>query len=561
MKLYVIQMLGHRLLRSWPLALGTHLLGSGKRCDLVLDRRICPQDVLCKAEVVPGLVTVTAMGEEPLRGADGNALRVQLQCGDTLTVGDFKLVAMEEEELPDFLVGDAPVACAPTAESDGVVPPAKEPLLGLVRGERGTQTVPLRQGLVVGRDKSLQEAGIRLTHGAVSAKHAVFTEELDGFYLEDLGSDHGTFLNGVEIVRGERKRVTADSVIRFTRNSQVPRIEIASLAQLRKSPPQDMLGGALIGSSLAMQKLRALARQVGPERVSVYIHAESGSGKELFAGLLAFEYNPKKAITVADCATLAPSVIDVELFGYMKGAFTDAKEEKKGLVDEAESGVLFFDEIGDLPLPLQAKLLRLIEAQEFRRVGGTTYLKANVRFVFATHRDLGQMVAAGTFRHDLFERIKGVRADLPPLRDHKEDIGEITAHYLEKRGFGPKRTLADGAVAALHGYDWPGNVRELLRAVEVAAVRTPGGGEISETTVREVLAEFQAEPPGETSPELIRDAPARVEAFEKSICAEGLARAGGNWKKAARELGYDPATYYRRLKAWGLLKATVEDAA
>ncbi len=561
MKLYLIQIVGHRLLRSWQLAQGAHLLGCGKRCDLVLDRRVCPQDILCKVESLPGLVTVTAMGEAPLHGADGNSLRVQLRCGDTLTVGDFKLVAMEEEELPDFLVGDAPVACAPTAESDGVVPPAKEPLLALVRGERGTQTVPLRQGLVVGRDKGLQEAGIRLTHAAVSAKHAVFTEELDGFYLEDLGSDHGTFLNGVEIERGERKRLSPDSVVRFTRNSQVPRIEIASLAQLRKSPPQDMLGGALVGDSLAMQKIRALARQLGPERLSVYIHAESGSGKELVAGLLAWEYNPKKPITVADCATLAPSVIDVELFGYVKGAFTDAKEEKRGLVDEAEGGVLFFDEIGDLPLPLQAKLLRLIEAGEFRRVGGTAYLRANARFVFATHRNLEQMVAAGTFRHDLFERIKGVRLDLPPLRDHKEDIGAITAHYLDKRGSGPKRTLAGGAVAALHGYDWPGNVRELLRAVEVAAVRTPGGGEIAETTVREVLAEFQAEPPGDSSPELIRDAPARVEAFEKSICAEGLARAGGNWKKAAKELGYAPTNLHRRLKAWGLLKAGVEETA
>jgi two-component system response regulator AtoC len=553
MKLYVIR--DHQLVRCWFLSKGTHRLGSGGRSDLILDPRVCPQEELCNLEVTPELVTVTELGEATLRCADGTGFRGLLRCGESLTVGDFQLLAMDEELLPEFLVGEEADEGAPTAESDGVVPPPKQPLVLLLRGERGTQIVPMRKELVVGRIASCAKTGIRLTHPAVSRKHAAIVEEVDGYYLLSLGN-HRTFLNGVALEPGERKKLTAPSEIRFTRNTQVPLVEVVSLAELRQAPPQDLVAGAIVGDSLSTQKIRATAMQLGREKISVIIHGETGTGKELAAGLLALEYNPRKpAPTVVDCTTLAATMAEAELFGYVKGAFTDAKAEKKGLVDEAEGGVLFFDEIGDLAPELQAKLLRLIQERGFRRVGGTEYIEANVRFVFATHRDLEQMVRDRKFRKDLYERIKGAVLELAPLRERKEDIGAIATHYLLKREPGPKKTIADAAVAALHGYDWPGNVRELLRVVEIGAIRTPGDGEIAEATVREILTELQGKPAGEAAPEAVRDAPARVEAYEKALCKEGLARNGGNWKKAAEELGYHPSAFYRRMKAWHLLKS------
>lgn len=235
----------------------------------------------------------------------------------------------------------------------------------------------------------------------------------------------------------------------------------------------------MIGAAPAMQKLFGLLERVAPSDVPVLIHGETGSGKELVARALHdFGARKKKPFVAENCAAIAPTLLESELFGHVKGAFTDAGRDRKGTFVTADGGTVFLDEIGDMPADMQAKLLRVLQDGEVRPVGATTPKKVDVRVVAASHRDLAALVKEGKFREDLLFRLNVITLEVPALRDRKEDLPYLATYLLQRvadeAGEAPRALTAD-ALAALAERDWPGNVRELENLLRRAAALTPAG--------------------------------------------------------------------------------------
>jgi len=235
--------------------------------------------------------------------------------------------------------------------------------------------------------------------------------------------------------------------------------------------------GSIVGRAPEMEKLYRIIAKAAQSTHPVLILGESGTGKEMVARSIHFSgpFRDKPFIPV-DCGSLVPTLIESELFGYVKGAFTGAVQSRDGLLAIAEGGTVFLDEVGELPVDLQAKLLRAIQEREIRPVGSTRRIAINVRILAATNRDLEQAVAQGTFRRDLYFRLNVLSLRIPPLRERRQDIPLLAAHFLERlsRASGQERSVSDEAMKALLAYDWPGNVRELENCLERACAFTTG---------------------------------------------------------------------------------------
>ncbi len=219
----------------------------------------------------------------------------------------------------------------------------------------------------------------------------------------------------------------------------------------------------LVGTSPAIRKIRLLIEQIGASRSPVLVLGESGTGKEVVARAL-HAVNPQGAFVPIDCGSLVGPLLESELFGHTKGAFTGANENKKGLIELANNGTAFFDEIGDLPLELQVKLLRLLQEREYRPVGSLARHKVEIRVIAATHRNLSEEVERKTFRQDLYYRLNVITLRLPPLRDRKEDIPLLVEAFLSRKG--KRFTLTNEVVESLTEHDWPGNIRELHNCID-----------------------------------------------------------------------------------------------
>ncbi|MCG8007345.1 MAG: sigma-54 dependent transcriptional regulator [Candidatus Thiodiazotropha weberae] len=230
---------------------------------------------------------------------------------------------------------------------------------------------------------------------------------------------------------------------------------------------------SLVGNSAAMAELKQMIGAVAPNDITVLIQGESGSGKELVARAIhAHSHRKKHNYVAVDCCTLQENLFESELFGHEKGAFTGADKQKKGLIEGAEGGTLFLDEIGEINSSGQAKLLRVLETGQYRRLGSTKDLTANVRIVAATNRDLETMSAEGNFRSDLFFRLNAFNIIIPPLRDRRDDIPELAAHFVSNHNFSTRviKNLSSSAIRSLVSYDWPGNIRELKNVIERAII-------------------------------------------------------------------------------------------
>jgi two-component system, NtrC family, response regulator HydG len=311
--------------------------------------------------------------------------------------------------------------------------------------------------LLVGKGPT---ADLKLADPAVSRRHLAIEIERGRLRITDLGSTNGTRLNECEIVDA------------FAKGGEVVRIGSTSLRIERMASG----GGAgakedaarfarLIGASAAMRRLYPLCDRLAASSVPVIIEGETGTGKEALAEAI-HEVGPraKSPFVVFDCTTVAASLVESELFGHEKGSFTGASSARPGMFELADGGTLLVDEIGDLSLALQAKLLRAVERSEVRRVGGSKPIQCDVRLLVATRRDLEREVQQGRFRDDLFHRLAVARIELPPLRKRREDIPLLAQHFWSTMGgdpSGPPRTL----VEAWAEMDWPGNVRELRNAV------------------------------------------------------------------------------------------------
>jgi len=302
----------------------------------------------------------------------------------------------------------------------------------------------------------------------------------------------------------------------------------------------------LIGVSVKMQRVYRLIERVSQHAYPVLILGESGTGKELVARSVHYSgVRRNKPFIPVDCSSLVPTLIEAELFGYVKGAFTGALHAKQGLMEIADGGTLFLDEIGDLPFDMQAKLLRALQEKEVRPVGSTDRIPLSARIIAATNRDLDAAVRSGTFRQDLFFRLNVVQIKIPPLRERKTDIPILVNSFLEKfsEANGKMRTISEDAIARMMAYDWPGNVRELENAIERAIAL--GSGPILHAGDLPTNLQYGT---GERLPQ--NDELLPLDELERRAILRALREAGGDKLAAARMLGIGKTTLYRKLKQY-----------
>ncbi|MEZ5356956.1 MAG: sigma 54-interacting transcriptional regulator [Bryobacteraceae bacterium] len=324
--------------------------------------------------------------------------------------------------------------------------------------------------------------------------------------------------------------------------------EVEHLRDERTVLEQRLCGhGGILGESPAIRSLLDRIEKLAPRDTTVLIQGESGTGKELVARLLHRGSPRADAPFVAiNCAAIAETLLESELFGYEKGAFTGAATAKKGKIEAADKGTLFLDEIGELALPLQAKLLRVLQEREVERVGSTRAVKIDIRVVTATNRDLAEKVKNGSFRSDLYHRLNVVALRTPPLRTRKEDIPLLAAHFLTLFGERSKK-LSPEALRCLQAYDWPGNVRELSNAIE-HAVALGDTGPVVPADLPESI--WDAAPYADVGAYQSTVSDAKRESILKAY-----QQAGGDYKGAAKLLGLNPTYLLRLVRNLGLREA------
>ena len=335
------------------------------------------------------------------------------------------------------------------------------------------------------------------------------------------------------------------------------RRQIQALTQERRGGAEAL--AALVGRSPAVEQVRAIASRVaGSDATTLLIEGESGAGKEVVARAIHFSgARADRPFLQVNCAALPEHLLESELFGHERGSFTDAHTQKRGLFESAEGGTVMLDEIGDLHPGGQAKLLRLLENKTFRRVGGVTELRTDVRVLAATNVNLEERVSEGRFRADLFFRLNVVRIVMPPLREHPEDVPTLCAHFIARFNREMKRQVkgvSANAIQMLQAYRWPGNVRELRNVIERAFILHPGAEELrpehlpSELRGAAAAAVKRADKPVAAVPHegLV------LEDVEKKLIQEALDRSTGNQSRAARLLGISRDTLRYRLKKHGM---------
>jgi DNA-binding NtrC family response regulator len=436
--------------------------------------------------------------------------------------------------------------------------------LRVVTGRAEAQHPLPRTGTVVlGRG---EQADIRIEDNSVSRRHAVL-QLGPRFSIGDLGSRHGVRVGGRRLGAGE------SAIVRLGEP-----IELGdAIILLRRAPapsgPADETEDAagVVVADPAMIALRVQLERFAQGNISVLLHGETGVGKEVFAHAL-HAHSPRadKPLLRLNCAAFSEHLLESELFGHERGAFTGAAQAKPGLLETAQGGTVFFDEIGELPLPLQPKLLRVIEERAVTRVGGLRPIAIDVRFISATNRDLEAEVAAGRFRQDLFFRLNGVRLHIPPLRERRSEIAPLARSFV--REFArqlpfSEPELTPAALELVMSQAWPGNIRELRNAMERAVLLsrgepltsahfpglapagsgTSGFRSVTEPTHTKAKVQRAAEPP-DSSPELWND----VEQLEKRRIAEALEQCGGNRTRAAKLLGVSRNTLAARIAKFGL---------
>ncbi len=326
--------------------------------------------------------------------------------------------------------------------------------------------------------------------------------------------------------------------------------------QLREQLRERFSFDNILGNHPSMQRVLKMVAQVAPSRANVLIHGESGTGKELIAA--AIHHNSTRAgaaFVRLNCAALAETLLESELFGHERGAFTGATGRREGRFKQADGGTLFLDEVSEIPASVQVKLLRFLQERQFERVGGNETLSVDVRVVAATNRDLKQAVDDGTFREDLYYRLNVVQIDIPPLRARKSDIPLLADFFLRKYAEENQREIdgfTDEALRQLMSYPWPGNVRELENAIERAVVMCEGRevdvGDLPATGGRSSggTSDLGMLVPGITMAEL-----------EKTAILQTLEAVGGSTLKAAEMLGVSRRKIQYRLREWGVTSAEV----
>ncbi len=395
--------------------------------------------------------------------------------------------------------------------------------------------------LLVGQSPACE---VRLADRQVSRRHVALDLQGRRVRITDLGSTNGTFVDGVAVIDaflrgGEIVRVGATAL----------RVDALDTAAAVAHSPRTSFGGT-IGASPAMRRIYPLCERLAASNVTLVIEGETGTGKEVLAESI-HEEGPRRdgPFVVFDCTAVAPTLVESELFGHERGAFTGAVAVHRGVFEQAHEGTLLIDEVGDLDLPLQAKLLRVLQRGEVRRVGGDRNVAVDVRVLAATRRDLDHEVQAGRFRDDLFFRLVVARIELPPLREREGDVALLAGHFWRSLG-GDAGGVPYDVLRRLEDAPWPGNVRELHNAIarRIALGHLAGESRRAPTS--------SPEPQGVGAAVLALDLPltqarARVvEDFERRYLEKMLERHGGNVRRAAEAAGI-ARRYFQILRARG----------
>ncbi len=425
---------------------------------------------------------------------------------------------------------------------------------------------------------AMEDNDVTLKDDTVSRHHCRIIQEEDNYVLVDLGSTNGTHINGVRV----REAYLTSGATIAVGNTQVRFTPYSERLEVRPSE-QERFGG-IVGRSLKMREIFGILDKIAPTSATVVIEGETGTGKEVVARTIHEKSSRADGpFIIFDCGAVPANLIESELFGHEKGSFTGAVMSRKGLFEMAEGGTIFLDELGELALELQPKLLRVLEQREVRRVGSNTSVPINVRVIAATNRNLEEEVREGNFREDLFYRLSVVRLMLPALHERREDIPLLVKHFLDTMKFNRRHDDPDAlkleriereALDALTEYDWPGNVRELVNVIERACSMAetdcirledlpghisgleslmpgleppPRGGaraqededDVDRWTALPKRVDLQEMPFKEAKEEWIAT-------FERDYIAELLMRHGGNISQASREADID-RKYFRKL--------------
>ncbi len=413
---------------------------------------------------------------------------------------------------------------------------------------------------------------LQLSDTKVSGLHCEIQLDERGYRLFDLDSTNGTYTSGLRIndtyVSPGAQITVGASKIRFEPQGESVEVPLSERQHI----------GGMIGGSVKMRELFARLEKLAQSDATVLITGETGVGKELVAESL-HEYSPRKGgpFVVLDCGSIPQNLIESELFGHEKGAFTGATHAYAGAFERADGGTVFLDEIGELPLSMQPKLLRVLERKEVRRIGGSKTIGADIRVVAATNRDLGVEVNRGRFREDLYYRLAVARIHVPPLRERREDIPLLVEHFLSITPGGEGARLEPGTVELMMKHDWPGNVRELRNVIEravlladatsgggIALSKTSiggrrsarlgtggGGGSVSESTPApggdDTLAvSIDTSTPFKVAKQVL------VEEFERRYIGRLLDEHAGNISAAARAAGIDRMSIHKMLNRLGM---------
>jgi transcriptional regulator with PAS, ATPase and Fis domain len=393
----------------------------------------------------------------------------------------------------------------------------------------------------LGREETCLGPGA-LSESRISRKHArVWVTGGGTIKVEDKGSRNGTFLNGERI---EQADMAAGDVLRLG-NVLILIHRCPAVYSIPAHP-------TLIGVSYAMSEVVADIDRVARHTTTVLIYGETGTGKELVSRAIHDESERKGAFKVINCGGMTDTLLQSELFGHVRGAFSGADRDREGLIEAANDGTLFLDEIGDASPSLQVSLLRFLQEGEVRRIGGNQTRKVNTRIIAASHRRLDQMVADGSFREDLFARLSRWEIHLPPLRDRLEDVPHLVQLFLKQQEH-PEPELHYSLSLLLNRYHWPRNVRELEMAVERAVIESDGQSPIAVTPAVARLLERREVSGDEVGAEVPSSARADTKKMRNKAGLEGLLRKhGGNVRLVSQELGVARNTLYRWFSSFDL---------
>jgi len=341
----------------------------------------------------------------------------------------------------------------------------------------------------------------------------------------------------------ERLALTVRNALRFTH-----------LQESHDRLQSEVIGAELVGRGAAMQRLRSLIDKVARSDGRILITGENGTGKELVAAAIhAGSSRVKGPFVKLNCGAVPKDLVESELFGHEKGSFTGAVATRKGRFELADGGTLLLDEVGDMPMPMQVKLLRVLQEGQIERVGASRSIDVDVRVLAATNRDMTQMVREGTFREDLYYRLNVLTLSVPPLRERREDIPSLLAHFTRKGSTAFGVTFDDDAVRVLQQHDYPGNVRELQNLVERLAI-LHGGERIDAFAARDVLVMTQGRPRAERGAlyEFGRSMRDLLHEFERQVMLEAIAAHGNSKTAAAQALGAERSHFYKKCRQYGI---------